>query len=179
MASVTAFADEKLATGLSVLLDGKTVSVGSATYVMDGHSLVPYRSFDGQLGAEIVWDAASQMRIIAGTTYGPVRFLAELFGCKVGFDSQSKMVSIQSSASPGFSVYGVTDGQVLNSDSVKVAVAVFNHQLAGFRKETAPAARHGHVHLWMDGDPSDPKSAYKMSAGKRCRSTIFNPESIR
>lgn len=198
MASVTAFANGNLATGLSVLLNGKTVSVGSATYVMEGNSLVPYKSFAGQLGAEIVWDAAAKkvivrkgsvvaefthnakhvrvngveakldapVQIIDGTTYGPVRFLAELFGYKVGYDAKSKRVSIESTLALGFNVYGVAEGQMLNGDSVKVAVAVFNHQLTDFREETVPVAGHGHVHLWMDGDPSDPKSAYKMVSGE-------------
>lgn len=105
-------------------------------------------------------------QIINGSTFVPVRFLSENLGLAVSFDKKSNTVSLQSSAGPAFKVYGVAQDGILYSNQVKVSVAAFRHELADFRTAAGPAAGQGHVHLWLDTDPADPKLAYKLINGE-------------
>lgn len=151
---------EKL--GASVSYDGATKSVavtkGSNVYVLTLNSKVATIN-----GVEVSLDVPAQL--MNNSTFVPLRFLSENLGIEVGYESATKTVSLKTKSAPSFSVYGVNQGDLLYTNQVKVSVAAFNHTLADFRTSMEVKEGQGHIHLWLDTDPDDPKLAYKLING--------------
>jgi plastocyanin len=103
--------------------------------------------------------------LVNGVTLVPLRFVSEYLGLDVHYDNAKRTVSLTSSAAPAIKLIAPAAGSMLHGDKVTVSVAVFNFQLADFVKTPAPRQGQGHVHLWLDTDPKDPKAAYKMTEG--------------
>lgn len=104
--------------------------------------------------------------LVNNTTLVPVRFVSEYLGVTVNYDNATQTVSLQSNDTPGFKILTPMQGNMLHNDKVTVGVAVFNHQFADFKAQTQPKAGQGHVHIWLDTDPKDPKVAYKLINGQ-------------
>jgi plastocyanin len=115
-------------------------------------------------GVSTTLDVPAQ--VIGNSTFVPVRFLSENMGLQVGYENKSRTVTLVNSASPSFKVYGVNQDGILYGEQVKVSVAAFNHELADFRVHKDAKDGQGHVHLWLDTDPADPKAAYKLVSGE-------------
>lgn len=115
-------------------------------------------------GTAVATDVAAT--IIEGSTYVPVRFLAETLGLQVGYDQASRTVSLNEGAAPSFHVFGVKDGDTLQGGTVQVSVAAYNHKLTDFTKSPAAVEGEGHIHLWLDTDANDPKAAVKSFDGE-------------
>lgn len=151
---------EKL--GASVSYDGATKSVavtkGSNVYVLTLNSKVATIN-----GVEVSLDVPAQL--MNNSTFVPLRFLSENLGIEVGYESATKTVSLKTKSAPSFSVYGVNQGDLLYTNQVKVSVVAFNHTLADFRTSMEVKEGQGHIHLWLDTDPDDPKLAYKLING--------------
>ncbi|MFY0544344.1 stalk domain-containing protein [Brevibacillus sp. H7] len=105
-------------------------------------------------------------RLVNNTTLVPLRFVSEYLGMTVSYDQATRTVSLQSASKPGFAVISLSQGAVLHGDKVTVGVAVFNHDLADFTTHKEKKDGQGHVHLWLDTDPTDPKVAYKLIKGE-------------
>lgn len=106
--------------------------------------------------------ADTSASLVHGVPYVPVRFLAEQLGMEVGFDQASRSISLTSAQAPALRIVSPADGAILNTSQVKVAVTAFHHQLTDFRQHAQAMSGQGHVHVWLDTDPADPKIAYKM-----------------
>lgn len=104
--------------------------------------------------------------LVKGSTYVPLRFVSETFGLNVAFDGKAKTVTLAAPTAPGFKVFGVKEGDLLNTNHLTISIAVFQHELKDFRTNQSPSAGQGHIHVWLDTDPSDPKIAYKQIDGK-------------
>jgi plastocyanin len=152
---------EKL--GATVSYDGAsksvTVTKGSNVYVLGLSSKMVSIN-----GVEVTLDVPAQL--INNSTFVPLRFLSENLGIQVGYDSATKTVSLNTSSAPDFNVVGVTQGELLFTNQVKVAVTAFNHELADFRTNMDIKDGQGHVHLWLDTDTLNPKLAYKLINGE-------------
>jgi plastocyanin len=136
-----------------------TVTNGSNVYVLTIGSKIAVVN-----GVQVTLDVPAQL--IGNSTYVPVRFLAENMGVKVGYDHAARTVSLNTNATSAFKVFGVQQGDVLYTDQVQVSVAAFHHELADFRSNTQAAEGQGHIHLWLDTDPANPKLAYKLINGE-------------
>lgn len=115
-------------------------------------------------GANIQIDVPALL--VKGSTYVPLRFVSETFGLKVDFDGKAKSVTLAAPTAPGFKVFGVKEGDVLNTNHLTIGIAVFQHELKDFRTNQTPAKGQGHIHVWLDTDPNDPKIAFKQIDGK-------------
>ena len=115
-------------------------------------------------GGSITADTPASL--VHGVPYVPVRFLADQLGMEVAFDKASNSISLTSPQTPSFHIISPANGDILYSDQVKVAVTAFHHQLADFRQHAQTMAGQGHIHVWLDTDPSDPKLAFKMINGE-------------
>lgn len=104
--------------------------------------------------------------LVHGVPYVPVRFFAENLGMSVAFDKATNTVSLKTAEAPSFRVIAPANGAILYSDQVKVSVAAFQHKLEDFRQHTQAGAGEGHIHVWLDTDPANPKLAYKMINGE-------------
>jgi plastocyanin len=136
-----------------------TVAKGSNVYVLGLDSKVATIN-----GVEVYLDVPAQL--ISNSTFVPLRFLSENLGIQVGYESATKTVSMNTNSAPAFNVFGVTQGDILYTNQVKVSVTAFNHVLADFRTNMEAKEGQGHVHLWLDTDPSNPKLAYKLIKGE-------------
>jgi plastocyanin len=148
------------AIGANVSYDAasKTVKVtkGSNTYLLPiNRTTATLNGSDVPLETPVV--------LVNGVTLVPLRFVSEYLGLQVTYDHAARTVYLTGSAAPALKVIAPAEGSVLHGDTVKVSVAVFNHELTDFK--TNPAARQGqgHVHIWLDTDTKDPKIAYKMT----------------
>lgn len=66
-----------------------------------------------------------------GTTYAPLRALAEAYGLQVGYDSTRNMATVSSAATTDFaSQWTVTEKPVTNNGNEKVYTAVYNGTLS-------------------------------------------------
>lgn len=63
---------------------------------------------------------------------------------------------------PGFSVEGLKDGDKVKAGDVKLAVSLTNYQLVNFKDHPEAQPGQGHIHMWLDTDPSNPKAALKV-----------------
>ncbi|MGG1658975.1 stalk domain-containing protein [Brevibacillus sp. NRS-1366] len=104
--------------------------------------------------------------LVHGVPYIPVRFLAEQLGMEVAFDKASNSISLTSAQTPALRIVSPANGDILYTDQVKVAVTALHYQLADFRQHTQALTGQGHIHVWLDTDPTDPKLAYKMINGE-------------
>jgi hypothetical protein len=104
--------------------------------------------------------------LVHGTPYVPVRFLAENLGMSVSFEKATNSIALKSAEAPALRIVSPANGEILYSDQVKVSVTAFHHQLADFRQHTQATAGQGHIHVWLDTDPANPKLAYKMINGE-------------
>lgn len=114
-------------------------------------------------GADLELLAAAYVK--NGTTYVPIRFVSELFGLNVNYDQKQKSVKLSKMTEPSVMVAGVKEGAVYTADKVTVSVVAVGHELADFRKVTAPKKGQGHIHIWLDQDVSDAKIATKVVSG--------------
>jgi plastocyanin len=105
-------------------------------------------------------------QLVNNSTYVPVRFLSENLGIQVEYDGATRTVSLNTNSSPAFKVIGVNEGDILYSNQVKLSVAAFNHELVDFRSNMEAKDGQGHVHIWLDTDPTNPKVAYKLTKGE-------------
>jgi plastocyanin len=110
-------------------------------------------------GTKVTTEVAAQ--IIDDLTYVPVRFLSETLGLTVGYEESTRTVSLHTAAVPSVSVFGVSEGETLHSDKVQISVAAYQHSLKDFTKNTEAVPGEGHIHVWLDTDPQDPKVAVK------------------
>lgn len=114
-------------------------------------------------GSQVALDTPAML--VNNRTLVPIRFVSESLGLEVNYDQEKRTVSLKTNAAPGFKIMSPLQGEMLQGDKVTVSVAVFNHMLADFKANPEPKAGHGHVHLWLDTDPNDPKVAYKLTKG--------------
>lgn len=115
-------------------------------------------------GASVSTDTPALL--VQGVPYVPVRFLAEQLGMQVAFAKASNSISLTSAQAPALRIVSPANGETLYTDQVKVAVTAFHHQLEDFRQHAQVMAGQGHIHVWLDTDPADPKLAYKMINGE-------------
>lgn len=125
-------------------------TLGSKTVVINGSSV----SMD------------SPASLVQNVPYVPIRFLAENLGMSVNYDKASNAISLQSAKAPSLRIVSPSNGDILYTDQVKVSVTAFQHHLADFREHAQAKAGEGHIHVWLDTDPSNPKLAYKMINGE-------------
>ncbi|WP_055745830.1 stalk domain-containing protein [Brevibacillus choshinensis] len=104
--------------------------------------------------------------LVHSVPYVPIRFLAENLGMSVGYDKAANTITLQSAKAPSLRIVSPANGDILHSDQVKVSVAAFQHHLADFREQSQLKTGEGHIHVWLDTDPADPKLAYKMINGE-------------
>ncbi|MDF2682156.1 MAG: hypothetical protein K0R47_3346 [Brevibacillus sp.] len=104
--------------------------------------------------------------LVQGIPYVPVRFLAEHLGMSVRYEKATNSIALTSPDSPGLLIVSPANGDILYTDQVKVSVTAFHHQLADFRQHAQATAGEGHIHVWLDTDPTNPKLAYKMINGE-------------
>lgn len=62
---------------------------------------------------------------------------------------------------PSVQIVSPTAGATVEGTQVEVKLDVKNHQLVDF-KQAQPKEGEGHVHVWLDTDPTDPKAAVKV-----------------
>lgn len=115
-------------------------------------------------GSTMALDAPATL--IHQTPYIPIRFISENLGVEIGYDRDTRTVSLKANATPSFKVLAPSQGDILYTDQVKVSIASFHHELVDFRQHMQPEKGQGHIHLWLDTDPSNPKLAYKMINGE-------------
>jgi plastocyanin len=115
-------------------------------------------------GAQVSLDVPAQW--INNSLFIPFRFLSENLGVQVGYDDATRTVSLNTNSSPAFNVMGVNEGDILYTNQVKLSVAAFNHELADFRTNMEAKEGQGHIHIWLDTDPTNPKLAYKLINGE-------------
>lgn len=65
-----------------------------------------------------------------GTTYAPLRAMADAYGLQVGYDSTRNMATVSSAATDFASHWTVTEKPVTNNGSEKVYTAVYNGTLS-------------------------------------------------
>lgn len=115
-------------------------------------------------GGSVTMD--TPVSLIRGVPYVPVRFLAENLGMSVTYEQASRSISLKTASAPALRIVSPANGDVLHTDQVKVSVAAFHHQLEDFRQHMQATAGEGHIHVWLDTDPANPKLAYKMINGE-------------
>lgn len=153
--------EEKLGAAVNYDAADKSVTVtkGNNMYVLTLGSKIATIN-----GVQVSLDVPAQL--INNSTFVPVRFLSENLGVQVGYDDATRTVSLNTSSSPAFKVIGVNQGDILYTNQVKLSVAAFNHELADFRTNTEAKEGQGHIHIWLDTDPANPKLAYKLVNGE-------------
>ncbi|MBP1931940.1 stalk domain-containing protein [Ammoniphilus resinae] len=104
--------------------------------------------------------------LINQVPYLPIRFISENMGVEVEHNQETRTVALKTNDSPSFNVLFPNQNEILYTNQVKVSVAAFNHELTDFRQQMLPKDGQGHIHLWLDTDPSNPKLAYKMIDGE-------------
>ncbi|MEW9673156.1 stalk domain-containing protein [Ammoniphilus sp. 3BR4] len=104
--------------------------------------------------------------IINQVPYVPLRFVSENLGLKVGYSQETRTVSLKANDNPSFKVISPSQDDILYTNQVKISIASFNHELVDFRQQKQPQNGKGHIHLWLDTDPSNPMLAYKMIDGE-------------
>ncbi|QRG67521.1 stalk domain-containing protein [Brevibacillus choshinensis] len=128
-----------------------------------------YRFTLGSMNVTINGSSASMdtpASLVQNVPYVPIRFLAENLGMSVDYDKAANVISLQSAKAPSLRIVSPASGGILYADQVKVSVAAFQHHLADFREHAEAKAGEGHIHVWLDTDPADPKLAYKMINGE-------------
>ncbi|WP_018130454.1 hypothetical protein [Effusibacillus pohliae] len=63
---------------------------------------------------------------------------------------------------PSFKVEGLKDGDTVKAGDVKIKVTVSDFKLVDFVTNKDPKPGEGHIHIWLDTDPNDPKAAQKI-----------------
>ncbi|MEJ8544326.1 stalk domain-containing protein [Brevibacillus borstelensis] len=151
------------ALGATVAYDqaGKAVTFtkGANTYRLPFNSKIATMN-----GVSVSSDTAAIL--VNGKPYVPIRFLSEHLGVDVDYDPTARTVSLKASDAPSFQILSPAPHDILYTSQVEVSVAAFGHHLSDFRQNMQAKAGEGHIHIWLDTDPSDPKLAYKMIDGK-------------
>ncbi|MFC4768670.1 hypothetical protein [Effusibacillus consociatus] len=63
---------------------------------------------------------------------------------------------------PSFKVEGIKDGDSVKPGDLKIKVTLTDFKLVDFSTNTQPKSGEGHIHIWLDTDPKDPKVAQKV-----------------
>ncbi|WP_248926078.1 stalk domain-containing protein [Paenibacillus hamazuiensis] len=107
--------------------------------------------------------APTSLQVTDTAVLVPVRVVFEAFDYRIGYDSKTRFVSMQSNtdAKPAFKVHGVTQDGYVTGSELKVSVFAFNHALKDFAQAKEAKAGEGHIHLWLDTDKLDPQTAVK------------------
>jgi sugar lactone lactonase YvrE len=108
---------------------------------------------------------ATPLQMVGETAHVPVRFVYESFGYSIGYDPQTRTVSLSSDAKPGLRIFGISEGQYHLSSDLKVAVLVQNQALVNYTVNKTAKAGEGHLLAWLDTD-TDPKLAIKSFKGE-------------
>ncbi|MED1791327.1 stalk domain-containing protein [Brevibacillus nitrificans] len=128
-----------------------------------------YRFTPGSKTATINGSSVSMdtpVTLIQGVPFVPIRFLAENLGMSVDYNKVGNVISLHSAVAPSLRILSPANGDILYTDQVKVSVAAFQHHLADFREHGEVKEGEGHIHVWLDTDPTNPKLAYKMINGE-------------
>ncbi|RNB79480.1 hypothetical protein EDM59_27710 [Brevibacillus nitrificans] len=160
MVSASEFAQ---AIGAAVLFDQ---AANSVTIQKEANT---YRFTPGSKTATINGSSVNMdtpVTLIQGVPFVPIRFLAENLGMSVDYNKVGNVISLHSAVAPSLLILSPANGDILYTDQVKVSVAAFQHHLADFREHGEVKEGEGHIHVWLDTDPTNPKLAYKMINGE-------------
>ncbi|SFL12982.1 SMP-30/Gluconolaconase/LRE-like region-containing protein [Paenibacillus sp. 1_12] len=114
-------------------------------------------------GVELALTAPLQ--VIGEKAYVPVRFIYEILGYAIAYDSKTRAVSVSSDTLPSMRVLGISEGQYLTSSELKIAVWVENVTLTDFKINKAAKSGEGHLLVWLDTE-LDPKLAITSYKGE-------------
>lgn len=115
-------------------------------------------------GVPVTSDVSATM--MNGVPYIPLRILGEYLGMGVTYQAATRTAAVKTDNVASFRILSPKEGDVLHTTQIKVGIAAFHHQLVDFRQHMQAAAGQGHIHVWLDTDPKDPKVAYKMISGE-------------
>jgi hypothetical protein len=66
------------------------------------------------------------------------------------------------STAPSFEIVGLHNGDVIAQDEINMQVILNNFTLLDRNTELAPSANQGHIHYWLDTNPTDPGAAVQI-----------------
>ncbi|NHN29298.1 stalk domain-containing protein [Paenibacillus agricola] len=108
---------------------------------------------------------ATPLQMVGDTAHVPVRFVYEAFGYSVGYDAQTRTVSLSSDTKPGLRILGINEGQYHLGSDLKVAVLAQNQTLTDYTVNKTAKPGEGHMLVWLDTD-LDPKVATQSFKGE-------------
>ncbi|MEW9673213.1 hypothetical protein [Ammoniphilus sp. 3BR4] len=105
--------------------------------------------------------------LIIGTS---ILVLTGLVGCTSQESSKEHMEATSPSPAPKedqasvptFSVEGLKDGDQVKPGDVKLSISLAEFELVNFKDHQEAENGRGHIHIWLDTDPSNPKEALKV-----------------
>lgn len=65
-------------------------------------------------------------------------------------------------AVPTFLVEGLKDGDQVKTGDVKLSISLTGMKLVNFKDHKEVEKGQGHIHIWLDTDPNNPKAALKV-----------------
>lgn len=135
---------------LTLVKDSNTLelAVGTMSYKANGLELA----------------TATPLKMIDGSAFVPVRVVYEAFNYKVGYESRTRTVLLQSKTDmkPAIQVHGISSDSFVVGNELKVSVFAFNHALKDFAQSGGAKAGEGHVHIWLDDEKLEPQTAVKV-----------------
>jgi hypothetical protein len=64
---------------------------------------------------------------------------------------------------PSFEIEGLKNGDVVTPGNVQLQIILSNFTLVDFKMNSEPQPGQGHIHYWLDSNPTDPNAAVQVS----------------